>query len=60
MAAKNSNELKSKFLIFTHFSNKYEIKNNKMLNEDYLINETSKYTNAIANCAYDLSKFSFD
>lgn len=50
-------KLKAKILILTHFSNRYEIKNNKMLVEDKIINDCKKYFNGLIHCAYDFNKF---
>ena len=44
-------------LIFTHFSNRYEISNGKMIDEDFIINDCEKISNCDVKCAYDFSEF---
>jgi ribonuclease Z len=57
MAALVAKKLNCSKLIFTHFSNRYEINENKMDIEDFLIEDTKKFSNCEVICAYDFSEF---
>jgi len=57
MAAGNALKLNCNYLLLTHFSNRYEFKNDKMKDEKDIIDDTNKYFNKDIYCAYDLISF---
>jgi ribonuclease Z len=57
MASRVANKLNCTTLIFTHFSNRYELIAGKMDIEDFLIEDSKKISNCDVLCAYDFGEF---